>query len=388
MRRDLRKISVQNRTMGAGTPSPAPRKWFEITNLAESGVAEIKLRGAIGMPTTTRDWVTGELVSTGGAGTLQEFESELEALGDVKKIQLSIFSQGGDVFTGMAIHNLLVRHPAKKTAIIDGICASAATYPALACKEIQVPANAWFMIHGSSGCCDGTAEDMRDYAEMLDNINASIVNLYAARTGKPADEIMTMIEEETWMDGATAVANGFADTVIEPLQNLASRASTLQPTNALNLRSAPAEVLALFDMTRPSNATRSPIPEIPMQNAPAPQNAAPSTPAPAGSAAPVENAAPAAAPVVEAPAAPVPAAPTADLGVQITNAVAAAVKPLQDELARITALQNHGVTNLGGAQPVAGAAASAPKVLNRAEFAQLSPHQKGEFLRNQGTLND
>ena len=384
MRRDLRKLHLTNRAPSAAPT--APKRWFEITNLADSGVAEIKLRGYIGMPTTERDW-TGELVASGGAGTLQEFETELEALGTVKKIQLSIFSEGGDVFTGMAIHNLLVRHPAKKTAVIDGICASAATYPALACQEVQIPANAWMMIHGSEGCVCGNAQELRDYADMLDSVNASIINLYVARTGKTAEEITAMIEEETWMDGAKAVELGFADTVIEPLQNLASRAATIQPTNAAVLRHAPAEVLALFDMSTISNATRAPLPLAIMQTtAPAPTNAAPLTTAPAVSAAPVQPAAPVADP---APAAPVNAAP--DLATQITNAVNAAVAPLQAELARISNLATHGVTaaQLGGAQPTPGTQApAAAKVVNRAQFAVMNALDRSEFIKSGGKITE
>jgi ATP-dependent protease ClpP protease subunit len=386
MRRDLRKLSITNRTLGAQSPATtASKRWFEITNLADSGVAEIKLRGYIGMPTTERDWMTGELVASGGAGTLQEFETELEALGTVKKIQLSIFSEGGDVFTGMAIHNLLVRHPAKKTAVIDGICASAATYPALACQEVQIPANAWMMIHGSEGCVCGNAQELRDYADMLDSVNASIINLYVARTGKTAEEITAMIEEETWMDGAKAVELGFADTVIEPLQNLASRAATIQPTNAAVLRHAPAEVLALFDMSTISNAARVPLPIAPMQTtAPAPTNAAPSTTAPAVSAAPVQPAAP----VVEAPAAPTN---SVDLATQITNAVNAAVAPLQAEITRISNLATHGVTaaQLGGAQPTPGThAPAASKVVNRAQFAVMNAFDRSAFIKSGGKITE
>lgn len=375
------------------TAKGALKPWFEFTNLAEAGMAEIKLRGFIGMPTTTRDWYTGELVATDGAGTLQEFEAALEALGAVKKIQLSIFSEGGDVFTGMAIHNLLARHPAKKICVIDGICASAATYPALACQEIRIPANSWMMIHGCSGCVCGGPEEMRRYADMLDSMNATLVNLYASRTGKSTAEINTMLQAETWMDGNTAKDKGFADTVIEPLQNLAARAGTLQATNVAMLNHAPAEVLALFDMTRVTNLHPAPPvpspamlkPTTPLFNAasdspatpaggaalisPPTQAAAPAAvPAPAAAPAPAAGAA---APVVAAPtnAAPAPAAAPAasamvtmtqdQLNTLVTNAATAAVTAHMQNQAALAA---HGVTNqsLGGVPPVASVVPTTP----------------------------
>lgn len=346
------------------------RPWFEITNLAEAGVAEIKLRGYIGMPTTGRDWCTGELVATGGAGTLQEFEAALEGLGQVKKIQLSIFSEGGDVFTGMAIHNLLVRHPAKKVCVIDGVCASAATYPALACHEIRIPSNAWMMIHGCEGFVGGRAKDIRSYAGMLDQMDTTLVNLYATRTGKSAEDITAMIEAETWMNGKTATENGFADTVIEPLQNLAARAGTLQVTNLAALSKAPAEVLALFDMSRITNATTAPLPML-KPNTPL-FNAATDTPAAGGGAAPAQPAA--AAPVAAAPPAPAvaPPAPAASstptntappvapqmvvmTQEQFSSAISNAVQSgITSFIQNQGALAAHNVSpqTLGGAQPV------------------------------------
>lgn len=369
-------------------PAPPERRWFEITNQAEANGAEIRLRGYIGEPTMRRDWYSGEMVRGEGAGTLQEFEAALDAIGNVQNLTLYIFSEGGDVFTGMAIHNLLARHPANKICIIDGICASAATYPALACHEVRIPSNAWFMIHGTSGCCCGDADDMRSYADMLDEMNSTLVNLYVARTGRAEDEIRTMLNETTWMNGADAVEYGFADTVIEPLQNMAARAGTIQPTNTAALRHAPAEVLALFDMrgvtipqhNAPSNImfkNRTPLMQAAETGGAAspgnatPPPAAPPAAAPGATSPPAPGAAPTnTTPPVAAP----PAGPafnmadfTAAINTAVSTAVNAAVKPLQDEITNLKQRQEQGVTveNLGGGQitPVASPSSdSAPKV--------------------------
>ena len=65
-------------------------------------------------------------------------KNELEALGDVKKLQLSIFSEGGDVFTGMAMHNLLVRHPAKKRFAM-GLRPTITFQPRIHRSKIELP---------------------------------------------------------------------------------------------------------------------------------------------------------------------------------------------------------------------------------------------------------
>lgn len=72
----------------------------------------------------------------GGWGiTAKAFADDLKALGDVRAITLRINSPGGDGFTGQVIHNTLRRHPAKVTAYVDGLAASAASIIAMAGVE-------------------------------------------------------------------------------------------------------------------------------------------------------------------------------------------------------------------------------------------------------------
>lgn len=355
----------QNRS---SKPSPAKAaanaraRWFEITNLAEAGTAEIKLRGYIGAPKNYYDWWSGGTVEDpDAAGTLQEFEQELEALGEVANLQLSIFSQGGDWMTGVAIHNLLVRHPANKVCIVDGLCASAATYPALACQEIRIPTNAAMFIHEAEGCECGSAADLRAYADSLDQISNNIAELYASRTGKSVEEIRNLMAEERYLFGQECVDLGLADKVIEPVSNLATRAGSLTPTNHRSLNHAPAEILALFDMrgmanlhrTQPNSTTTTMRPWMPLFNKatdPATGGGATTTPAaaPAGT--------PAAAPAAPAaPATPPPPTNVITLA-DVTNAVTAAIKPLEDKITaqetEIKNLKEAGLKALPGGAPV------------------------------------
>lgn len=402
-RKARRARQIENRSHRAPEVN-APDRWFEVRNFTEDGRAEIKLRGYIGYPKTYRDWWTGEEVEDPeAAGTLAEFEAELESLGDVSEIQLTIFSQGGDAFTGLAIHNLLRRHPAHKVCVIDGLCASAATHPAMACDEIRIPSNAFFLIHQSTWGAVGTADDLAEAAKSLRVLDNSLADLYAARSGSTRDQMLNQMRKDRWLSGAEAVEMGLADTLIEPLANLASRAGSLEPTNEISLRHAPAAALAFFDMRRgapdnlnadrgsriaeisellnqPENTmpeeTSTPSAPAPAENqntpapapaqAPAPENANASQPAPAES----QNApAPAPAPAPEnqgdaqppqpqAAPAPAPApAPANDFTAAITAAVGAALAPINQRLDDIENRQKHGVdpANLSGTQPAAGA---------------------------------
>lgn len=388
----------QNRTAPAPRPAadaPRDHSWFSIRNEAAANKAIIELYGYIGEPQSYRDYYTGEDVENPeGAGTLQEFAAALEAAGPVAEIELRIFSHGGDVYTGVAMHNLLLRHPANKVAIIDGLCASAATFPAMACDQIQIPSNAWMMVHTASIMAYGTAEDLRAEADRLDATNVTIANLYAARTGQSTEEMMAVMEAAKYLSGETAVAMGLADTLIEPVKNLASRAGTLEPTNCSALDHAPAEVLALFDirhrfvqpknqitphsiptpMSQPAASPTTPPAAVPTaQPSPANVVAPPSVPAPA----PVATPAPA--PVEPTPS-PVNAAPinAADIAAAVAAQIMPQITALGDRLGIIEGQRQAGIdpANLAGASPtpnvIAPTGEGAPKApLNLAGMTSL-----------------
>ncbi|CAM3383785.1 ATP-dependent protease ClpP, protease subunit [Paracoccus aminovorans] len=146
------------------------------------------------------------------------FLAELGALPEGTPVDLRLNSPGGSVFDAVAIHNALKRHEGTITVWIDGIAASAASYIAMAGDEIVMPENAFLMIHDPAGLVMGTAEDMRAMAEALDKVKGSLVSGYAAKSGRSAEEVSALMAAETWFGAADAVAQGFADRLIEPVR--------------------------------------------------------------------------------------------------------------------------------------------------------------------------
>jgi ATP-dependent protease ClpP protease subunit len=150
------------------------------------------------------------------------FLAELGALPDDAPINLRLNSPGGSVFDAVAIYNALTRHSGTITVWIDGIAASAASYVAMAGDEIVMPQNAFLMIHDPSGIVMGTAADMRDMAGTLDKIAASMMRGYAAKSGKPENEMAALMTAETWFDAQDALEAGLATRLSEPVRIAAS----------------------------------------------------------------------------------------------------------------------------------------------------------------------
>lgn len=356
---------------------PAPRsaapQFFNFRN--DAAVPCIELFGDIGV-SVDGDWFWDE---AGGAGTFKEFCDQLRALGPVPELRVEIHSYGGDVMVGKAMHDKLVEHPADKTAVIYGICASAATYPALACQTVQIPANSFFLIHNSSACCYGTKEDMQNMVDNLTVCDQSIAAHYAARTGKTEEEMAAIMEEDTWMTGTDAVAMGLADEVIEPVTIDPAQRATPENFRRSAMNAMPREARPWFDMRgfrnsapRAANTPKSP----PAMSTPVspPPPAAPVIP-PAPPPAPPAVVPP---PVVADP--PQNVAPPAPAGVSaadIANAVTTALAPVMARLEKVENLGKLGITpgNLAGGQ-VAGVGAPADSAKAAPpDFDKMTPHQ-------------
>lgn len=170
----------KNRTLRRPKASARSNSWFRMQASADNQ-AEIYIYDEIGY------WGV----------TARQFVNDLKALGDISHINLHINSPGGDVFDGIAIFNALKHHGASITVHIDGLAASMASVIAMVGNPVIMPENTMMMIHKPWGFAGGDANDMRDYAELLDKVESVLLPAYAEKTGKSTDEIAAMLEDET-----------------------------------------------------------------------------------------------------------------------------------------------------------------------------------------------
>lgn len=227
------------------------RKWYDLKaarNAAGKTVAELRIYDDIGF------WGT----------TAKAFVNELDAVAkDADEILVAVNSGGGDVFDGFAIYNALRRYSGKVTARVDGIAASAASLVVMAGDTIVMPENAMMMIHNAWTIAAGDAAQMRKTAELLDKTRDGIVAAYRNKCGLTDDEIVAMMDAETWMTASEAKDRGFADQIEAPVKLQAS------------VRTG--ELLARFEHTPEAllKALEAPPPEPPKAAAPAALEAAP-----------------------------------------------------------------------------------------------------------------
>lgn len=162
-------------------------------------------------------------------------------------ITLRINSPGGDVFEARAMMAQLVGHSATITAKIDGLAASAATFLAMAASSIEIAEGGFYMIHKGWTWMMGNADDFRDASALLDKVDGSIIETYAGKTGKSAEEIAAWMKAETWFSAQEAVDAGFCDAIM--------------PTTAAAKANARAFNLAVYDKAPKALIEQHPEPD-------------------------------------------------------------------------------------------------------------------------------
>jgi ATP-dependent protease ClpP protease subunit len=160
--------------------------------------------------------VIGEDFWTGGGVTAKRISAALRSIGD-QDVTVKINSPGGDMFEGIAIYNLLRRHPAKVIVEVLGWAASAASIIAMAGDEIRMGLGTFMMVHNAWGIVVGNRHDMRDAADLFDGFDNAIADIYEARTSMKRADIEKLMDAETFMGPSEAVKNGFADAVDEDI---------------------------------------------------------------------------------------------------------------------------------------------------------------------------
>ncbi|EKU29867.1 peptidase S14, ClpP [Alcaligenes sp. HPC1271] len=114
-----------------------------------------------------------------------------------------------------------MRHELPVETRVDGVAASAASLIFMAGDERIMPENATLMVHNAWTIAAGTADDLRDTAEMMDKVREGIVSAYR-RSGQSEESVVEMMDATTWMTALDAQALGFCTAIEEPVKLVAS----------------------------------------------------------------------------------------------------------------------------------------------------------------------
>lgn len=130
-------------------------------------------------------------------------------------VRIEISSPGGYVFDGIEIFNLIRNYSGKTEIHLMGLAASMASYIAMAGDKVVAEDNAVFMIHNVSAGSMGDHRDMRKVADLIESLTNLLSKQYEKKTGKSAEAIRKMMDDETYLFGNEIKEAGFADEMVE-----------------------------------------------------------------------------------------------------------------------------------------------------------------------------
>lgn len=175
-------------------------------------------------------------------------------------LTVHINSAGGIATEGAAIHSLLSGRVGRTEVVVEGIAASAASLIAMAGDSVTMALGSLLMIHDPAGMTWGTSEDHAKTIEGLESLATAYARVYAAKSGKTADECRRIMKDERWYAPDEAVEAGFADA--------ASQAKAM-PVAAFDYRAfahAPERLVALAHKKNWSFEAKKPAASAPVNS--------------------------------------------------------------------------------------------------------------------------
>lgn len=219
-------------------PSDVLARWAEQPLAAlDDGETVINMFDVIGY-----DWWDG------GGITTKWVQDQLRAANG-RDVTVNINSPGGDMFEGIAIYNLLANYPARVTVNVVALAASAASIIAMAGDDVRMATGSFIMIHNCWAVVIGNQNDLREAAEIFATFDSALADIYEERVSIGRDEIVSMMNAESYIAPKDAIAKGFADAMIGETE-VATKASNKIDGGVMARRRVEA-ALARANVSRP-----------------------------------------------------------------------------------------------------------------------------------------
>lgn len=160
----------------------------------------------------------GDIGDTYGTVSSGQIARELLAAeAAYKSIDVRINSNGGEVYTGIAIFNALRNSKADIRIFVDGIAASMASVIALCGKPVQMSKYARLMLHSVSGGCYGNKNELKSVLAEIESLEDTLCQMYAAKLGQSAETIKSAYfdGEDHWLTADEALRLGLIDGIYD-----------------------------------------------------------------------------------------------------------------------------------------------------------------------------
>lgn len=122
-----------------------------------------------------------------------------ELVGYEPMIRVHIMSEGGDVYAGLNMMNVLERSRVKVVTIAQGACCSAATFVLLGGSERRMGKNAYLLIHQISTEMWGSFNDLKHELKSTDKLMKMLKDMYLSKTKIPESKFKSLMKKDIYL---------------------------------------------------------------------------------------------------------------------------------------------------------------------------------------------
>lgn len=136
-----------------------------------------------------------------------------ELVGYEPMIRVHIMSEGGDVFAGLNMMNVLERSRVKVVTIAQGSCCSAATFVLLGGAERRMGKNAYCLIHQISTEMWGNFNELKNEMKSNDKLMKMLKDMYLSKTKIPETKFKTLMKKDIYLPPAKCLKYGIVSAI-------------------------------------------------------------------------------------------------------------------------------------------------------------------------------
>jgi len=126
-------------------------------------------------------------------------KKKAELVGYEPQIRISIMSDGGDIFSGLNMMNVLERSRVKVVTIAQGSCCSAATFVFLGGSERRIGKNAYLLIHQLTTEFWGNFQDLRNEMKTSAKFMKMLKKMYMSKTEIPEKKFKRLMKKDIYL---------------------------------------------------------------------------------------------------------------------------------------------------------------------------------------------
>lgn len=134
-------------------------------------------------------------------------------------VEITLNTKGGHIHEGLQIYSAIKDHGGEVTMIVDQAMSMGSIIMLAADKRIARRESSVIMIHRPHGGGAGRSEDLRAGADELDRLQGMMENIYMGSFTGSQQELVSMLDEETFLDADEALALGLVDEVVSGSRN-------------------------------------------------------------------------------------------------------------------------------------------------------------------------